>query len=101
MDEGKSGRTPATASYMGATPDAPDTNTNLDPGVQGGPATEADRQATQEVQDHHTGGGLPAAAGEQSDPARQMDNSGMLNPAGEGDGADIIGASGDDRNGDR
>lgn len=101
MDEGKPARTPETASYMGATPDAPDTNTNLSPAVQGGPVTDADQQATQTVEDQHAEGGLPAALEDQPDPARQMDNSGMLDPTGEGDGADIIGASGDDRNEDR
>ena len=35
------------------------------------------------------------------DPARQMDNSGMLSVTGEGEDADVIGASGGDRNENR
>ena len=101
MDEGKPASTPETASYMGATPDAPDTNTNLDASVPGGPLTGADQQATQAIEDQHAQEGLPAGVQGQSDPARQMDNSGLLRPSGEGDGADIIGASGTDRNGER
>lgn len=103
MDDQKpaQSQTPESASYMGATPDAPDTNTNLDAGVQGGPVTDSDQQATQDIEEQHAEGGLPGAVRDQSDPAKQMDNSGMLNPAGEGDGASIIGASGDDRNADR
>lgn len=99
MDDSKPGSTPETgASYMGATGDTPDTNTNLDPGQQGG-ESGADRQATEIIQDRHTESrGLGSGENEQSDPARQMDNSGMVSPAGEGHGADIMGASGDDRN---
>ncbi|MBB5235718.1 hypothetical protein [Deinococcus budaensis] len=102
MTDPKSPQTADPASYMGATPEAPDTNTNLDAAVPGGPATPADRQATDTIEEQHADGGLPGAVEGQSDPARQMDNSGMLRPTGEGDGAAIIGASGDDRNdGDR
>lgn len=90
-----------TASYMGATPDTPDTNSNLDPSQQSG-TTPADQQATQDIEAQHAGrGGLAQGTANQSDPARQMDNSGMLRPTGEGQDADIIGASGDDRNDDR
>ena len=98
MTDPKSPQTADPASYMGATPEAPDTNTNLDADVPGGPATAADQQATDTIEEQHAEGGLPGAARDQSDPAKQMDNSGMLSPTGEGDGASIIGASGDDRN---
>ncbi|EYB69354.1 hypothetical protein DEIPH_ctg008orf0077 [Deinococcus phoenicis] len=107
MDEGKPGDAPTrspetTASYMGGEGQTPDANTNLDPNLQGG-STGADRQAARTIEQQHTQrGGLPAGLDAQSDPARQMDNSGMLDPKGEGaradDGAEIIGESGDDRN---
>ncbi|MFC4427812.1 hypothetical protein [Deinococcus navajonensis] len=77
-------------------------NTNLDANLQGGPATAADQAATQTITDQSAQpGGLPSGIEEQSDPAKQMDNSGMLNPNGEGQDADIMGASGLDRNNDR
>ncbi|MFC4639083.1 hypothetical protein [Deinococcus hohokamensis] len=74
-------------------------NTNLDPTLQGGPATAADQAATQTItQQSAQPGGLPSGIEEQSDPAKQMDNSGLLNPSGEGEDAEIMGASGLDRN---
>lgn len=94
MTDPKSPPTADPASYMGATPEAPDTNTNLDSAVPGGPATAADQQATDTIEEQHGEGGGQTPP----DPARQMDNSGLLNPTGQGDGASIIGASGDDRN---
>ncbi|WP_034386273.1 hypothetical protein [Deinococcus sp. YIM 77859] len=98
MDEKRRGET---ASYMGATPNTPDTNSNLDVSQQGG-TTPADRRATQEIVEQHAeSGGLSSGMTGQSDPARQMDNSGMLRPAGQGQDADLIGASGDDRNEER
>ncbi|GAA5535120.1 hypothetical protein [Deinococcus aluminii] len=98
MDEGKPGSTPEPASYMGAGGDTPDANTNLDPSLQGG-TTRADRQATRHIEQQHAEtGGLPSGLEDLPDPARQMDNSGMLNPTGEGRDANIIGASGEDRN---
>ena len=90
-------------SYMGGSGDQPDITTNLDPDVPGGPTTAADRAATEAATDGYEGSGQSGAipTDNQSDPARQMDNSGMLNPSGEGQDADIIGASGDDRNENR
>lgn len=95
------GKTPhGGASYMGATPESPDANTNLDPSLTTGPQTAADRDAMQTVHDQGTeAGGMPDAA--LPDPMRQNDNSGMLNPTGEGEDASIIGASGNDRNDER
>ncbi|BDP43122.1 hypothetical protein DAETH_30910 [Deinococcus aetherius] len=103
MDERNKGSGATNESYMGAGDNAPDANTNLDPSLPGGPATQADRNATQAVEDRYAGSGQSGAlpADGQSDPARQMDNSGMLSPGGEGHEADIIGASGDDRNENR
>lgn len=102
MDDSKRGDAPQTgASYMGATGDAPDANTNLDPDMQGG-ESGADRQATNSIEDRHTESrGLGSGENEQSDPARQMDNSGMVDTTGQGEDSDIIGASGDDRNAER
>ncbi|MBI0446123.1 hypothetical protein [Deinococcus sp. DB0503] len=101
MDEGKSGSTPSGASYMGAGGNTPNANTNLDPSLQSG-TTPADQQATQEIEQQHTQTeGLSTALTQQSDPARQMDNSGMLKPTGQGPDADLIGASGEDRQDDR
>lgn len=102
MDDSNRGDAPHTgASYMGATGDTPDANTNLDPDMQGG-ESGADRRATGDIHDRHTESrGLGSGENGQSDPARQMDNSGMLNPMGEGEDSDIIGASGDDRNAER
>ena len=95
-------------SYMGGSGDQPDITTNLDPDVPGGPATAADRAATEDARKGYEGSGQEGAipdehspADTQSDPARQMDNSGMLSPSGEGQDADIIGASGEDRNENR
>ena len=103
MDERTKGSGETNESYMGAGDNAPDANTNLDPSLPGGPATEADRNATEAVEDSHAGSGQSGALpeGGQSDPARQMDNSGMVSPSGEGQDAEIIGASGDDRNENR
>lgn len=101
MDEGKPGSTPQAASYMGAEGDTPDANTNLDASLQGA-TSRADQQATRNIEQQHTEtDGLPAGLGAQSDPAKQMDNSGLLDPTGEGRDADIIGASGEDRNEER
>lgn len=102
MNEGKPGPTSEPASYMGATPDQPDTNTNLSPDQPGGPVTPADRRATRAIENQHAEPeGLPAGVEDQSDPAKQMDNSGLLDPEGTGPGADVMGASGEDRNEDR
>ncbi|TDE85172.1 hypothetical protein [Deinococcus sp. S9] len=101
MDKSKSGSTPGQASYMGAGGDTLDANTNLDPSLQSG-TTPADQQATQEIEQQHTQTEvLPTALTQQRDPARQMDNSGMLKPTGQGPDADLIGASGEDRQDDR
>jgi len=94
MDDRKPPQPADPASYMGATPEAPDTNTNLDADVPGGPVTQADQQATDTIEEQHGEGSGQTPP----DPAKQMDNSGLLVPSGEGDGASIIGASGDDRN---
>lgn len=75
-------------------------NTNLDSSMQGGAGTAADAAATQDAVEQHQQQGLPNAIEGQSDPAKQMDNSGMLNPTGEGSDADQMGASGVDRNSD-
>ncbi|MEW6421830.1 MAG: hypothetical protein AB1511_08895, partial [Deinococcota bacterium] len=92
MDEGKPGSTPGQASYMGAGGSTPDANTNLDPSLQSG-TTPADRQATQDIEQQHTEKeGLSSGLEEQSDPARQMDNSGPLKPAGQGHDVNVIGA---------
>ncbi|ACO45044.1 hypothetical protein DEDE109153_13370 [Deinococcus deserti] len=74
-------------------------NTNLDPNLQGGPTTAADQAATQEIthQDAQPGG-MPEGILDQSDPARQMDNSGLLRPSAEGADAAIMGGSGHARN---
>lgn len=94
MTGGNSGDSSDGASYMGSTPEAPDANTNLDPNLTTGPQTEADRAAMQTVHEQGTeAGGMP-------DPARQSDNSGMASPTGDTADADIIGASGNDRNED-
>jgi hypothetical protein len=66
MGEGNPSRRPDTASSPDAvsTPGTMDThdgdatsthgaNTNLDPGLQGGPATASDRAATSEIEEHH------------------------------------------------
>ncbi|WP_102125593.1 hypothetical protein [Deinococcus planocerae] len=100
MDERNKGAGETNESYMGAGDNAPDANTNLDASMPGGPATQADQNATETIEDQHQGSGQSGAlpADGQSDPARQMDNSGMVNPTGEGRDADIIGASGNDRN---
>ncbi|WP_216324816.1 hypothetical protein [Deinococcus aestuarii] len=100
MDERNKGAGETNESYMGAGDNAPDANTNLGPGVPGSPVTGADREATGAITESHADSGQEGAlpADEQSDPARQMDNSGMLKPTGEGRDAGIIGASGDDRN---
>lgn len=100
MDERNKGAGATNESYMGAGDNAPDANTNLDPSLPGGAATGADREATQDIHDQHAGSGQASAVpvDGQSDPARQMDNSGMTSPTGEGQDAEIIGASGDDRN---
>lgn len=86
------------ASYMGATPAAPDANTNLNADLPTGPQTDADRQAAGEVRAQHADRGLPAGTQDQQDSARQMDNSGLLGPDGTGPDADRMGASGEDRN---
>ncbi|SMB96003.1 hypothetical protein [Deinococcus hopiensis] len=91
-----SGKTPAGgASYMGATPESPDANTNLDSNLATGPQTAVDRAAMQTIH------GQGTETGAMPDPARQSDNSGMVRPTGDTEDADIIGASGNDRNGDR
>lgn len=92
MTGGNSGDSSDRASYMGATPESPDANTNLDPNLSTGPQTAADRAAMRTVHEQGTeAGGMP-------DPARQSDNSGMVRPTGDTGDADIIGASGNDRN---
>ncbi|MDL2343695.1 hypothetical protein QOL99_05960 [Deinococcus sp. MIMF12] len=93
------------ASYMGAD-NAPDTNTNLDSTVPGGPQTGADRAAAGDVTDQHAQQSLADGMAATPDPARQTDNSGMLQPGlttrdEAADGADVIGQSGNDRQGDR
>jgi len=83
------------ASYMGSTPEAPDANTNLDPSLTTGPQTGADQAAMRTIHEQGTeAGGMP-------DPARQSDNSGMVSPTGDTGDADIIGASGNDRQSER
>lgn len=101
MGEGKPSSTPGTReTYDGSATETHGANTNLDPNMQGGPSTAADRAATEDVVDQRSEQGTPGGLAEMPDPARQMDNSGLLRPSGEGDGADIIGASGDSRNED-
>lgn len=105
MDERNKGAGATNESYMGAGDNAPDANSNLDPSMPGGPTTEADRNATADIQNQYADSGeagdVPGVPGAQSDPARQMDNSGMVSPTGEGQDSDIIGASGNDRNENR
>lgn len=99
MGEGKPSSTPGTSeTYDGSATETHGANTNLDPNMQGGPSTAADRSATEEVVHQNSEQGVPTGLDQVPDPAKQMDNSGMLRPSGEGDGADIIGASGDSRN---
>lgn len=42
-----------TGTYMGGEASTPDVNTNIDPNMQGGSATPADREATQEINRQH------------------------------------------------
>ncbi|MFB9990714.1 hypothetical protein ACFFLM_01750 [Deinococcus oregonensis] len=110
MGEGKpssTSSTPATSStpetmenHTGSATSTHGANTNLDPSMQGGAGTAADKAATQDAVEQHQQQGLPTGIAGQSDPAKQMDNSGMLNPTGEGSDADQMGASGVDRNSD-
>ncbi|MCP2015127.1 hypothetical protein L1280_002288 [Deinococcus sp. HSC-46F16] len=108
MDDRNNGKTDTGthgASYMGAD-SAPDTNTNLDPSVAGGPQTGADREAAEDVADQYAQGSLSGGLAATPDPTRQNDNSGMLQPGltprdEDADGADVIGQSGDDRNDER
>ncbi|UQN07312.1 hypothetical protein [Deinococcus sp. QL22] len=107
MGEGKPSSTPSTTSstpetmenHTGNATSTHGANTNLDPSMQGGAGTAADAAATENVVEQHQQG-LPTGIAGQSDPAKQMDNSGMLNPTGEGSDADQMGASGVDRNSD-
>ena len=67
MGEGKPAQqtpssTPATSqTHTGAANETHGANTNLDPNMQGGPVTPADRAATKEVVQEEKKSGVPAA----------------------------------------
>lgn len=92
--------TPITSeTHTGSATASQGANTNLDATLQGGPTTAADQAATQNITAQSAQpGGMPSGIENQSDPAKQMDNSGLLHPTGEGEDAAIMGASGLDRN---
>ena len=60
MGEGKPGSTPNTPqTTTGGAAETHGANTNLDPNMQGGPATAQDRAKTEEITDEHTQQGVP------------------------------------------
>ncbi|WP_339094209.1 hypothetical protein ACINK0_05360 [Deinococcus sp. VB343] len=65
MGEGRPGTTvstPATSeTTTGSATETHGANTNLDPNMQGGPTTAADRAVTEEVTDQNAESGLPVA----------------------------------------
>ena len=112
MGEGKPSSTPTTpATHTGSDHATQGANTNLSATLQGGPTTPGDRAATQQIAEQEGAGqegggqeargGLPAGMAAQSDPARTMDNSGMLRPTGQGEDAEIMGSSGVDDEADQ
>mgnify|MGYP000026383503 CR=1 FL=1 len=107
MGEGKPSSTPTTpATHTGSDHATQGANTNLSATFQGGPTTPGDRAATQQITEQEGAGqeaqgGLPAGMAAQSDPARTMDNSGMLRPTGQGEDAEIMGSSGVDDEADQ
>ena len=60
MGEGKPGSTPSTPqTTTGSATETHGANTNLDPNMQGGPATTQDRARTEEITDQNTRQGVP------------------------------------------
>ena len=63
MGEGKPSSTPGTSeTYDGSATETHGANTNLDPNMQGGPSTAADRSATEEVVHQNSEQGVPTAS---------------------------------------
>lgn len=65
MGEGKPGSTPNTPqTTTGGAAETHGANTNLDPNMQGGPATQADQRATNEVVEENRSPGAEATSGQ-------------------------------------
>lgn len=61
MEEGKPASTPIDMdTHEGGAASTYGANTNLDPSLQGGPATDRDRAATDRIEEQHEQQGTPA-----------------------------------------